>query len=299
MLLVGTTRHLEDLDRQLSLAEDVDVTSIACRSDGRRGHGVYVLMDHERIARVDEFELAPVATLAAPDAQCVASTDDRLIVGRVGAHLATIDLRDGSVAACGGFDSIAERDTWENPDGSTVGVGSLAVSARGSWLVNVRVGGVWRSADEGGTWRDVVPPDACVREVAAGADGTVVAAAAVGFGWSVDDGQTWQWTTEGLDDAFCTAVALDGDRVYLSASSGPSTSHARLYRGRVGGGFEQCDGGLPGSFSFDIDTATVSAADGRVAVGLPTGEVWWSTDAGATFSRVTERVGQVRTLRFV
>lgn len=294
MLLVGTTRHLEDLDRQLSLAEDVDVTSIASGADG-----AFILVNQERIARVDEFDLAPVAALPLSDAQCMAPTCGRLLIGRAGAHLATMELSDGSVAPCATFDSVAGRDTWKNPGGTKPDVRSIAVSPNGSWLVAVHVGGVWRSEDRGATWRSVVPSSADVHELAASGDGTIAAAAAVGFGWSDDDGQTWQWTTDGLHDTYCRAVALDGDRAYLSASNGPSSQDARLYRGSVGGRFAQCDGGLPGSFSCNIDTAAVAAADGRVAVGLSTGEVWRSTDAGATFSRVTERVGRVRTLRFV
>lgn len=298
MLLAGTTRHLEDLDRQLSLAEDVDVTCIATRPPGQPRDDVYVLMDSERIARVDEFELAPFLTLRAADAQCMASSSDRLVVGLAGAHLAIVDRRDGAQSACPAFDSVAGRDGWGSPAGSGPEVRSIAVSADESWLVNVRLGGVWRSADAGATWREVVPRDTDVLEVAAGGESTVVAASAVGFGWSDDDGETWEWTSTGLEGTYCTAVALDGDLVYLSASSGPSTSDARIYRGSVGGGFEQCEGGLPASFSFDIGTAAVTAAGGKVAVGLPTGEVWRSTDAGTTFCRVTERVGHVRALRF-
>lgn len=298
MLLVGTVRHLEDLDRQLSLAEDVDVTCIASRPPGRSGGGVYVLMDNVRISRVDEFELAPFTTLQTADALCMASSTDRLVVGRAGAHLATVDLRDGAESACPTFDSIAGRETWGGPGRSTLAVRSIAVTASGSWLVGVHLGGVWRSTDEGGTWSGVVPRDAEVHEIGVGGDGSVVAASTVGFGWSADDGETWDWTDEGLRVTHCRAVALDGDHAYVSASSGPGATDARVYRGQVGAGFEQCEGGLPSSFS-GIDTATVTAADGRVAVGLPTGEVWRSTDDGATFSRVTERLERIRGLRFV
>lgn len=295
MLLVGTTRHLEDLDRQFSLAEDVAVTAI---TRSCLGGDVYVLMDGGRIARIDDYELAPVAQLAVTDAQSMAIADRQLVVGLADAHLLTVDPWDGSITPVGSFDSVAGRDSWENPAGPSPDLRSITVTPAGSWLVNVHVGGVWRSADAGGTWSNVVPADADVHEVVAGSDGVVVVAAAGGFGWSTDDGQSWQWTSDGLHDDYCRAVAVDGDVVYLSASSGPSTDDGRLYCSRLGGGFAQCAGGLPESFPFNIDTATVTAADGRVAVGLRSGEVWRSTDAGASFQRVTERVGHVQVLRF-
>lgn len=298
MLLVGTSRDLADLDGQGSLAAGVDVTAIAAGAPTVPGGGVYVLTDRARIARVERSGLAPVATLPAADAQSMALADGRLVVGRAAAHLATVDLQGGTVRSLEAFDSVAGRRSWKNPAGPSPDVRSVAASPGGTWLVNIHVGGVWRSTDAGDTWRDVVAPDADVHEVAAGRDGIVAVASAVGFGWSVDDGRSWQWTRDGLHDVYCRAVALDGDTVYLSASTGPTTRDGRLYRGRLGGGFEQCAGGLPDSFPFNIETATVAAAGGKVAVGLPTGEVWRSTDAGASFRRVAERVGRVQVLRF-
>ncbi|MGH8979768.1 MAG: WD40/YVTN/BNR-like repeat-containing protein [Acidimicrobiales bacterium] len=297
MLLVGTSTHLEDLDRQLSLAEDVSVDAIATNAPAGSGSDVYVLLDRGRIARVGDFDLEPVAKLPAADAQSIAVADGRFLVGRAGAHLSAVDV-DGTVTPLDAFEGVAGRDAWENPAGPSPDVRSIAVTAAGTWLVNIHVGGVWRSTDGGGSWQGVVPADTDVHEVVAGADGAVAIAAAGGFGWSTDDGLSWEWTSEGLHDVYCRAVALDGDTAYLSASSGPRSRDGRLYRGRLGGRFEACTGGLPESFPSNIDTGAVAAAGGRVAIGAPSGEIWRSTDAGSGFRRVTERVRSPRVLRF-
>lgn len=299
MLLVGTTDHLEDLDRQFTLAEDVQVTAIAADRRTVSGGGVYVLVDDERVVKVGEFDVAPVAQLQAPDGQSMAADRGVLVVGLQRARLAQVDVSSGVVSPVQSFESVDGHDAWENPAGPSPDLRSLAVGDSGSWLANVHVGGVWRSTDRGATWANVVPPEADVHEVAAGSNGRMVAAAAIGAGWSIDDGVTWDWSTDGLHADYCRAVAVDGQTMYVTASTGPSTGDARLYRGPLGGPFEQCTGALPASFPFNLDTGSVTAQDGQVAIGARDGRVWRSADAGDTFGLVTERVGRVRVLRFV
>lgn len=301
MLLLGTTRHLEDLDCQYSLAEDVVVTAIAAGAPAApAAPAAYVLLDGERIAGIDEFELVPIAELPkpGPPAQSLAVSDGSLLVGFAGAHLAVVDPRGGTVSAVDAFEHVAGREEWENPAGVTPDLRSIAVTDAGTWLVNVHVGGVWRSTDRGAQWENVVAPPADVHEVVAAPNGRVVAAAAGGFGWSTDDGRSWDWTAQGLHASYCRAVALDGDTAYVAASTGPSTSDARLYRCRLGGVPEPCGGGLPASFPFNLDTGSLAARDGHVALGTRDGQVWRSSDGAATFEAITERVGHVLVLRF-
>ncbi len=296
MLLLGTAHHLEDLDRQYTIAEDVSVTAIACSGTGPAEP--YVLLDGRRVARVDEYELAPVTNVELGNAQSLAVVDGGLLVGIEDARLARFDLVDGRLAPLASFDDVPGRSSWENPAGARPDLRSIAVTDAGTWLVNVHVGGVWRSADGGGTWACVVQPEDDVHEVVRGGQG-LAAAAARGFGWSVDDGATWRWTTAGLHASYCRAVALDGEVAYVSASTGPSSTDGRLFRSSVGGAFEPCRGGLPESFPYNLDTGTLDAHDGVVALGTPDGRVWRSGDGGAAFETVTERVGRVRVLRFV
>lgn len=314
MLLAGTTDHLEDLDRQYTLAEDVRVDAVAVAVGATAPGGpatvpaapaaptaptaAYVLLDGQRVARVEAFELAPVVRLPHPTGQSLAAGADLLVAGTAGAHLATLDPATGSLAPVTAFDGVDGRGGWHNPGSAPPDLRSIAVTASGTWLAAVHVGGVWRSIDRGATWANVVPADADVHEVVAGVGGRVAAAAATGLGWSGDDGVTWRWTADGLHGAYARAVALDGDIAYLTASTGPRSGDGRLYRGRLGSPLVACTAGLPPSFPFNLDTGSLAARDGEVALGTRTGEVFRSGDAGATFDRVTERLPPVRVLRF-
>ena len=297
MLLLGTTAHLEDLDRQFTIAEDVSVTAIAVGTGGGVW-GPYALLDGDRVVKVDEYDLAPVAPVELGKGQSLAAVDGGLLVGLDGARLAELTLSEGSLSVVDAFDAVPGRGTWGNPASPTPDLRAIAVTDVGTWLVNVHVGGVWRSTDAGRSWSNAIPPDDDVHEVAAGRAGTAVAAAARGFGWSLDDGVTWQWTTEGLHAQYCRAASVDGDRAYVTASTGPSTRDGRLYRARLGDALEPCRGGLPESFPYNLDTGCLAARGGEVAVGTPDGRVWRSRDGGETFEMVTERVGHVRVLRF-
>lgn len=297
MLLLGTTGHLEDLDRQFPLAEDVFVTAIAVGTGGGVW-GAYVLLDGDRIARVDEYELAPVAPLDPGKGQSMAAVDGGLLVGLENARLAVFNLSEGAWSPVKSFESVPGRDAWENPASPSPDLRSMTVTDARTWLVNVHVGGVWRSTDTGASWANVIEPDDDVHEVSAGRAGVVVAAAARGFGWSLDDGTTWQWTTDGLHANYCRAAAVEGDVAYVTASSGFSARDGTLYRGQLGQAFEPCGGGLPESFPFNLDTGSLAVRDREVAIGTPDGRVWRSWDRGDTFESVTERVGRVRVLRF-
>jgi hypothetical protein len=295
VLLAGCSDHLEDLDRQYTLAEDVSVSAItSC------GGVPYVLLDGDRVARVDVFDVAPIAHLQGDRrGQSMASYGDGLLVGIEQAGLVKVDPHTGDVAAVDSFDDLDGRDTWENPAGPTPDLRSVAVSATGSWFAGVHVGGLWRSSDSGRSWTNVIPPDDDVHEVSAGEDGHLAVAAARGFGWSSDDGATWQWTVEGLHAAYCRAVALGPGTAYVSASTGPRTDDGRVYRAELGGTFEPCPAPVPESFPFNLDTGCLAARAGDAAIGAADGRIWRSSDGGTSFDQITERVGRVRVLRFV
>ena len=314
MLLLGTTDHLEDLDRQLTIAEDVSVTAIAVGDAVSAGGArrAYALLDGQRVAGVDEYELAPLGSVGPGKGQSLAVVRGGLLVGLEHAQLAELRLAEPSLAepslaipgrtdaellAVQPFGMLPGRATWESPAGGEPDLRSIAVTGRGTWLVGVHVGGVWRSDDAGSTWTNAVPADDDVHELRAGG-GAVVAAAARGFGWSLDDGVTWQWTTDGLHAPYCRAVAIDDGVAYVTASTGPSTRDGRLFRASLGSAFEPCRGGLPESFPFNLDTGSLAACGDEVALGAPDGQVWRSHDSGETFEMVTERVGRVRVLRF-
>ncbi len=299
MLLVGTTDHLEDVDRQLSLAEDVRVTAIARQAAVGVSPLMYALFDGDRVVRVDRDGVTPLARLGEPAGQSLIADSGSVVVGLAGARLALVDPQGGGVEPLPAFTAAPGREGWQNPAGPSPDLRSATVTESGAWLVNVHVGGVWRSVDEGRTWTGVLAPEVDVHEVVGGLSGRVVAAAAAGVGWSLDDGVTWQWTQAGLHAPYCRAVAMDGDVVYVTASTGPDTTDGRLYRGTIGGPMEPCANGVPPAFPFNLDTGTLDARGGAVALGTPDGCVYRSADQGVSFEQVTERVGgHLRVVRF-
>ena len=305
MLIVGTTTHLEDLDRSYTFALDVYVTALSANPSAQSlvgsAPGICVLLDGERIDRVDDVDLAPLVSLSTTGAQSMATTaTGDMLVGLVGAHLVTVSLA-GVISPVASFDSVTGRDTWQNPAGSELELRSIAVTNDDRWFATVHVGGVWRSDDQGRAWRNVLPPETDVHEIVTGPNGRVAVAAAVGLGWSNDNGDTWQWTTEGLHAPYARAVALDGDAAYVTASTGPETTDGRLYRCTLGSTLEPCGtgGGLPGSFPFNLDTGSVTADSGQVALGTHDGYVFHSRDGGSNWERIAEGMQPVRILRYV
>lgn len=299
MLLVGTTDHLEDVDRQFSLAEDVHVTAVAREAGGGVSPQVFALLDGRRVVRVERNGVEPLAVLDRPDGQSLAAEGRAILIGLCDARLATADPVGGTVEPVTAFGEVDGREAWENPAGPTPDLRSATITDSGTWLVNVHVGGVWRSTDQGATWANVVASEADVHEVVAGNGGTVVVAAAGGVGWSTDDGASWEWTDNGLHAAYCRAAAFDGGTIFVTASTGPSTNDGRLYRGPLGGPMEPCTNGVAESFPFNLDTGCVDAKDGHVALGARDGRVFRSSDGGSSFELVTERVGgRVSVVRF-
>src|SRR6266508_3538085 len=143
------------------------------------------------------------------------------------------------------------------------------------------------------------PPD--VRSLTTGPDGVVlVIVAAVGFGWSVDGGRTFSWTTDGLHASYCRAVAVAGDTVLVSASTGPRTNRGAVYRRDLvsSAPFERCADGLPEWFEFNVNTFQLAASGADVALGTDDGRVYVSADAGGSWSLAAEGLPPIHCLAF-
>src|SRR5437588_9693974 len=201
MLLVGTKQGLLDIDTGHTLVEGHTVTALA---PGPKRW--YALLDRRVVIRFDYGEVMTVGELPADDGQSLAVlADGTVVVGRTGARLAILGAQVEDVSA---FEQVPDRDHWENPAGPTPDTRSMASSGGDLW-VNVHVGGLWHSGDRGRSWNGVIEPDADIHEVRA-ENGAVAVAAAVGFGWSEDRGESWSWSTEGLHDSYLRAVCIDG-----------------------------------------------------------------------------------------
>ena len=306
MLIIGTKVHLEDLDRSYTYARDVSVTAVAVRSfSGGVGsllpggpRPTWSLLDGGRIVSIEQFDLTPLVRLPTTGAQSLAAASGgKLVVGLEGAHVLTVSP-EGVVTDVEAFDAVEGREAWTNPAGPAPDLRSIAISDSDVWYVNVHVGGVWRSEDQGRTWHNVVPPESDVHEIVSGTGRNLAVAAAIGFGWSTDGGDTWTWSTGGLHETYARAVALDGDTAFVTASTGPTTTDGRLYRCRIGEQFEPCSGGLPETFPFNLDTGSIAASGGQVALGTRSGRVFRSRDSGATWELAADGLRPVTVVRF-
>jgi photosystem II stability/assembly factor-like uncharacterized protein len=153
--------------------------------------------------------------------------------------------------------------------------------------VNVHVGGVVRSPDDGKTWEPTMNIDMDVHQVFAHPNhrGHVFVASARGLGVSEDGGRSWTFSTDGLHAPYCRAVAVCGGHVLVSASSGPRGTEAAVYRRRLdgSGSFEKCRDGLPESYEDNIDTFCLAARDQHAVFGTEEGAIFVSTDEGNTW----------------
>jgi len=291
MLLVGTSRGLQDLDAGETFVEGQGVTALAAGPAGW-----HALLDDRVVVRLEASEPVVIAELPEPDGQSLAVlADGTVAVGRTGARLAIVN-GDGSMVNVPAFEAVPGRDDWENPANPTPDTRTMAAGPN-RWWVNAHVGSVWWSDDAGETWHGAVEPDADVHEVRADAGGHVAVAAAVGFGWSTDGGDSWSWTTNGMHASYSRAVALDGDTAFVSASDGPFTASGAVYRARLGSSFVPCDVGLPSRFDGNVDSGHLDAAGGRAAIGFGD-RVYLSEDEGRTWQRTAALPGSVRAVRF-
>jgi photosystem II stability/assembly factor-like uncharacterized protein len=236
-----------------------------------------------------------VATLETGKATCLLPTPSGLLVGTSEAHL--LMLRNGTLTPVRSFDTAPGRETWHTPWGGPAAVRSMAGDPAGPLYVNVHVGGVVRSTDHGKTWTPTIDVDADVHEVCfTPASGLLLAASARGLAVSDDQGESWRFETGGLHGRYLRAVAVAGETILLTASTGPFTKRAAVYRRPVygDGPFERCRQGLPEWFSDNIDTACLSASGSWAAFGTSAGEVFLSADEGQRWRMLAEGLPSVQ-----
>ena len=285
-ILVGTEQGLLSLDGGVDGLTGQPVTAVS---------GQWVLVgDRQLVSLASGVE----AKLEGPPARCVLDVGERLYVGTAEARLFAGPGTTADLAPVESFDRIETRDEWYTPWGAAPDTRSLAAGSDGTLFVNVHVGGVWRHSVED-RWAEVISVDSDTHQVAADADrGAVVVAAAVGFGRSLDGGATWDWTTDGLHATYCRAVAIGGDTTFISASTGPGSRQGAIYRRllRDDGPFEKCQAGLPEWFPFNLDTSQLAASGDEAVLGTADGQVFRSSDAGATWELVAAELPPVRTV---
>jgi hypothetical protein len=227
---------------------------------------------------------------------CLAQTPAGLLVGTARAHLLRFD--HGALIPVPAFDAAEGRSAWYTPWGAPADVRSISAASDGAVYVNVHVGGVLRSADGVTGWTPTLDIEHDVHQVfgVPRSRASVLVAAFDGFGRSDDGGATWRWDNEGLHAHYCRAVALAGDTVLLSTSSGHHGRRAAVYRRPLAGGegFVRCQAGLPEWFSDNVDTGCLAARGNLAVIGSEDGSVFLSRDAGESWSTMAKGLGAVR-----
>jgi hypothetical protein len=234
-----------------------------------------------------------VATLEELQGNCVADTRAGVIVGASEAHLYRV--AGEGLEPVAGFDEIEGRSEWFTPWGGPPDSRSISEDDQ-AVFVNVHVGGIARSRDQGTTWEPTIDIQADVHKVWA-SDGRVLAACARGLAVSEDRGDRWAMRTEGLQAPYCRGVAVCGESVLVSASNGPRGGRSALYRGTLDGpSFERCREGLPEWFDDNIDSYWLDAIpSGELAAfGTSDGTLFASTNQGAGWAEVASGLPPIR-----
>ncbi len=296
-VLVGTDLGLRVFTPQGSLTglhlDGRRVTSLAREA----WRGLWVLLEEREVwvAGLEGWRLAA----ALPEGirgNCLAPTRAGVLVGTAGARL--FRLKAGVLEALESFERVPGRASWYTPWGGPPDTRSISWDER-SLYVNVHVGGVVRSRDEGRTWEPTLDIDLDVHEVKAGR-GRVLAATAEGLAVSGDGGDSWTLRAEGMHATYCRALALAKAEVLVSASEGPGGNRAAIYRATLSGEIlERCRRGLPEWLPGNVDTHCLDAAGGLAAFGTEDGRVFVSADSGDSWSEAVSGLPGVNCLLVV
>lgn len=249
-----------------------------------------ILEGHEVFRTAGDGDWTPVGTLEGVRGNCVADTQAGVVVGTSEAHLYRVG--DAATERVPSFDEVRGRDEWYTPWGGPPDARSISEDDEAVY-VNVHVGGIVRTDDEGATWEPTIDIHADVHRVWAITD-LVLAACARGLAVSEDRGRSWSIRTDGLHAVYCRGVAVCGDAVLVSASNGPRGGRAAVYRGGLRGGpLERCREGLPDWFDGNIDSYCLDATPDLVAFGTGDGRVFASTDQGRAWAEVASNLPSI------
>jgi hypothetical protein len=286
-IVVGTAGGLRTADG--TVLSDADVTAMTAAD-----RAWWVLAGERDVHRIGGGD-EKASSMVGPPGRCLIADGDDLLIGTAEAHL--MRLSGDSMEPVVSFDRADGRDAWYTPWGGPPDTRSLSRGPDGILYANIHVGGILRSRDRGATWTPTLDIDDDVHQVLAHptASGHVFAAAAVGLLWSVDGGDTWARETVGLHATYARADAVARDTLLLTASEGPRSRRAAVYRRSLAGGpFERCSNGLPEWFDANIDTHRLAASGSTAAFGTDDGRVFVSEDEGRNWELVDDRFPPIR-----
>jgi hypothetical protein len=292
-ILAATIEGILEWPDEARSLEGTEVNALALAGDAR-----YALANSATVFRDGGEGWQEIAQVRDVRANCLLPGRAGLIVGASEAQL--LKEEGGQFVTLDTFESAPGRDEWYTPWGGPPDVRSLAEDEDGNLYCNVHVGGIVRSEDGGATWAPTIDIRSDVHEVTT-TTGKVIAATAWGLATSIDAGSSWEFDDRGLHATYARAVAVAGESIVMSASSGPRGDASTLYRRPLNGseGFVRSGGELPEFFPDNINTGCLAARDESVAFGTEDGELFLSGDFGETFTRVAEKLAPVRWVELV
>ena len=202
--------------------------------------------------------------------------------------------------------------TWYTPWGGPPAVRSIAPAYQKGLYVNIHVGGILRTLDRGTTWQPTNEGlDLDVHEVATcrKRENAVYAATSGGFYLSEDGGESWKVRNDGLANRYARGIAIHPDEPGTVLISGSPTSPGRwrthgkrfsLFRTTDDGKhWKKVTHGFPEENDSEIDTHGITFSreiPNQVLCGLRSGELFASSDAGLSWSTVSDNLQSIHSL---
>lgn len=267
---------------------DVELKGRDVRSLTSDGEGWWALADRTVWHGHPGQGWDPVTEITGPVPHCVLAAPHALLVGTAEARL--LEVVEGEVRPNTAFDAAPGRGSWGTPWGGPPDTRSMTATPDGTLYVNVHVGGLLRSDDDGHSWEPTVDPAVDVHHVLVerGSQRLLIATGAQGLMVSPDGGASWEIQNDGLEATYLRALACTRDTLLVSASTGPGGGKAAVYRRPLGSDepVERCRGGLPDRFPGNVDTGCLAGDDTLAAVAGPDGSLYASEDGGRTWEVV-------------
>lgn len=285
VVIVGTSNGLLFLDSNHHVElEGYSINALALSQDG-----LWAIANRNSVWHRDSHsEWHQVTSMNDLWLNCILPSKDGILVGTSEAHL--IRIADGSIYPINGFESVEGRSDWYTPWGGSPDVRSMAVGQSGELYVNVHVGGILRSDDQGRSWQPTIDFHADVHQVQTipTRPNMVLAATAVGLAISQDRGKSWSFDRANLHAEYSRAIAVCDDTILMTTSMGPHGGKAAIYRRPLHepGKFEKCKQGLPEWFTDNINTGTLATLKNTAVFGTCDGQIFLSEDAGLMWKQI-------------
>ncbi len=287
-ITVGTQAGIHSFGRgDGDPVEGADVTTLALDDEA-----MWALLDHRHVCRIRGTEVTRVASVEGAIGWCLLVKDGVVWVGTDNAGLFRLD--GDRMVRVRSLDAAPTRSDWYHPGGRP-GTWSMAADG-GRMYVNVHVGGILVSDDDGRTWAPTIDLHDDVHQVSVGTGGRVWAATGMrGLGESRDAGQTWTYHAAGLHAPYLTCAVPTSDGVLVAASSGHRAADGAVYRfdGEV---FHLCAGALLERLGSTLAARQLAANEKVAAVAGFDDRLYASHDSGRTWNSIAQGLADVRAI---